>query len=232
MDKMFEFISVINSLKREDNSSLIESVQAGFLAIFENTEIPENPTPFNVNDLKSIKSFAGRIKYVSQKLQKLGSGSSRAAYLIDDNTVLKLAINKKGLAQNQVESDVANLYDIVPEVLDADYDDDVWIICKRANKLKSPKRFEELTKIPWENFVKALIYELMGRREGRKIQKPEYMDQLWDDEFFSSVVDMAVNYDMPVGDLTRLGSYGELNGKAVVIDTGLTKDVLDQYYSK
>jgi hypothetical protein len=230
MDKMFEFISVINSLKRENNATLIESIQDGFLTLFENTDIPQSP--FNVKDLKGIRSFAGRIKYVAQRLEKLGSGSSRAAYLIDNDTVLKLAINKKGLAQNQVESDVANLYDIVPEVIDADYDDDVWIICKRANKLKSPKRFEELTKISWENFAKALVYELIGRREGKPIPKPDNMDQLWDDEFFSSVVDMAVNYDMPVGDLTRLGSYGELDGKPVVIDTGLTKDVLNQYYNK
>jgi len=229
MDKSFEFLAALNALKRDDNENLVESIQNGFLAIFENLDAPPH---FDVKDLKTIKSFAGRTKYISQRLEKIGAGSSRAAYLIDNDTVLKLAINKKGLAQNNVESDVANMYDIVPEVIDADYDDNVWIIAKRAKKITSEKRFEELTKISWENYVKALLYELLGRREGRNVQKPDNMEQLWEDPFFSSVVDMAVNYDMPVGDLTRLCSYGEINGKPVVMDSGLTKEVYKDHYKR
>lgn len=236
MDNSFEFISFLNSLKTGKNDKLLESIENGFLIMYEE-EIPQTqeqiPTsPFNISDLKSIKSFAGRVKYIGSKLKKLGSGSSRSAYLIDDNTVLKLATNKKGIAQNDVESDVSNHYDIVPEVIDADWDNYIWLIVKRAKKLTSPKRFEELTKISWTEFVKCLIYELDGRRSNREkmMVKPEILPQLWEHEFFSSVTDMAVNFGMPSGDLTRLGSYGEISGKAVVIDSGLTQDVYNEFY--
>ncbi len=229
MDKSFEFLSAMNSMKMEGNEALIEAINNGFITIFENEEVPSQ---FSVNDLKNIKSFAGRVKYISQKLEKIGAGSSRAAFLIDDNTVLKLALNKKGLAQNNVESDVANMYDIVPEKIDADYDNDTWLIVKRAKKLTSPKRFNEITGITWENFVAALVYELEGRRHGKKVPKPDNMETLWEHEFFSPVVDMAINYDMPIGDLLRLGSYGEINGKPVLLDSGLTQDVYQEYYKK
>ena len=45
----------------------------------------------------------------------------------------------------------------------------------------------------------------------------------------------AYNYDVPVGDLKRLSTYGVVkrNGQdaVVIIDFGLTRDVYDTYYS-
>lgn len=58
------------------------------------------PVSFNFDEFKSLKSFAQRVRYCDEHLQKLGSGSSRIVYVVDNDKVLKLAKNKKGLAVN------------------------------------------------------------------------------------------------------------------------------------
>jgi hypothetical protein len=231
MDNSFKFFSFLSSLET-DNKVLIEAVQSGYLAIFESSV--NYPPGFSMDELKGIKSFAGRLRYINSHLQKIGAGTSRIAYSIDDNTILKMAKNSKGISQNGVENDVNNLYpDITPEVIDADYENDIWIVAKRAKKLTSPKRFEELTKIPWETYIQALRYELEGRRDGNKhIQRPSGMEELYEHEFFYQVTDMAVNYDMPSGDLLRLSSYAEIDGKPVLMDSGLTKEVYKEHYER
>ena len=40
---------------------------------------------------KSLPSFAARVRYCNEKLQRISSGSARIVYKIDDEKVLKLA---------------------------------------------------------------------------------------------------------------------------------------------
>lgn len=51
------------------------------------------------------KVFYKRVQYAKLKAKQIGSGTSRVAFIIPDqgrNTVLKVAKNKKGMAQNIV----------------------------------------------------------------------------------------------------------------------------------
>ena len=81
-------------LKRMKNMiKLIENVDEAY------------PASFNMEEFKNMKSFNQRIQYCEQNLQRISSGSSRIVYRIDDEKVLKLAKNKKGLAQNEAEVD-------------------------------------------------------------------------------------------------------------------------------
>lgn len=57
------------------------------------------PETFNMEEFKSISRFASRIKYCETHLQRISSGSGRIVYKIDDEKVLKLAKNPKGVAQ-------------------------------------------------------------------------------------------------------------------------------------
>lgn len=225
-----KYINFLNSLKTEENS-LMEAIQTGFSLIFEGNNLPEG---FSLDTLKSIKGYAGKIRYVETHLKKIGAGSSRIAYAIDDNTVLKMAKSDRGKSQNELEADTSNLYNnICSGVLDEDYQDNLWIISKRVNKLTSPKRFEELTKIPWDLYTRALNYEINGRLKGNKnIKRPEEMEQLYENEFFSSITDMAVNYGMGTGDLTRINSYADDNGRPVLMDSGLNEQVFNEHYKR
>ena len=61
------------------------------------------PVSFNMDEFKMLKTFAARIKYCQARLQRISSGSSRIVYKIDNEKVLKLAKNRKGIAQNEAE---------------------------------------------------------------------------------------------------------------------------------
>ena len=63
----------------------------------------EYPESWNIEDFKKLTSFNARVKYCEEKLRRISSGSSRIVYKIDDQKVLKLAKNKKGIAQNNQE---------------------------------------------------------------------------------------------------------------------------------
>jgi hypothetical protein len=61
------------------------------------------------------------------------------------------------------------------------------------------------------------------------------VSQMWEDEFVYDMFQYIGNYDVPVGDLTRLSSYGlvKRNGQdaIVLIDYGLSSDVYSSYYN-
>lgn len=56
------------------------------------------PTNFNLNEFSQISTFIGRKKYCDERLQKIGAGSSRIVYRVDDEKVLKIAKNKKRIS--------------------------------------------------------------------------------------------------------------------------------------
>ena len=66
------------------------------------------PASFNMDEFKMLRSFNARINYCQARLKRISSGSSRIVYQIDDELVLKLARNVKGLAQNEAEVTAAH----------------------------------------------------------------------------------------------------------------------------
>ena len=89
---------------------------------FYNEEVhleEEYPATWNKDEFEKIQSFAGKLKYAATHLPKIASGSGRAVFKIDDSKVLKIAKNKKGLAQNNVESEyLLQKYDITARTFD------------------------------------------------------------------------------------------------------------------
>lgn len=86
---------------------------------------------FSLEELSKIQSFKGKQQYCSENLGKpIGNGSSRQVFQIDDNKVLKLAKNTKGIKQNEYEG--ADDYyksslSIFPEVFEHD-ENYSWIV--------------------------------------------------------------------------------------------------------
>ena len=116
------------------------------------SDINEAAMPqFNLQTLSSIKSFAGKLKYCKQMLgPTFGSGSSRIIFEIDDNKVLKLAKNQKGLAQNEFEDDTSRYSDIVVKVFDC-ADDYSWLVEENCIPAKE-KDFEHVIGIPFDTY--------------------------------------------------------------------------------
>lgn len=184
--------------------------------------------------------FAKRVKYARERAKAVGSGSSRIAFVIPyegRQTVLKIAKNRKGIAQNDYETQMLGdwylkgLEITIPMI---DYDE--------ANEIPTWLHTEFATKAKQSDFIKACGADLdtligkacmmcgkpnlyrMYRGDPNKIED--------DNHLADGLMNLIGNYgDIPVGDFSRLANWGIYKGSPVIIDLGLSSEVLSQHYS-
>jgi hypothetical protein len=195
---------------------------------------PEN---FSFEEFNNVRSYNGKLKYANERLKKLSSGSARVVYQIDDEKVLKIAKNKKGLAQNESEADwskeayevTAKVFNFSPEYF--------WVEMEFAKKLK-PTRFKQLTGLSIQNMDTAMRVLRERMRPIRNLAPtkltPESEKKLYENEFYLDIERFVSDYDMETGDMARLNSYGEVvrdgQPKIVLVDFGVTNQVWNDYY--
>jgi|TARA_R110000824_G_scaffold156963_8_gene330406 hypothetical protein len=199
------------------------------------------PSSFNMEEFKTLTSFNKRIKYCEDNLKRISSGSSRIVYAIDNEKVLKLAKNNKGLQQNEVEisyGQYSDLDDIVAKIFDYE-NNNLWVEMELARKV-SVADFKRITEFDFKIYSMGIAnYGNEVNQQKNKMKYPkldsEITQSMWDDEFVKSIFSFIGSYDVPVGDLTRLNSYGIVKRDGediiVIIDYGLTHDIYDSYYS-
>lgn len=199
------------------------------------------PSNFIMDTFKSIKSYAGKIKYAKENLGKpLGSGTARTVFNIDGTKVLKLAKNQKGVAQNEAETTWYNndYYDnIIANVIDFDEVNYYWVEMELAYKAKKSD-FKRLWNVNFDDFAMYLINRDNVHNNKSKIynQDPKLVYYLDNNDNVSTVVDFLLSTDMAVGDLNRISSWGIVKrpygDTLVIIDFGGTEDVIKTYYKK
>lgn len=207
------------------------------------------PTSFNMEEFKSIRSFADRVKYCEQRLKKLGAGTSRRVYQIDNEKCLKLAKNGKGIGQNIEEINLGNdMYAGSCFAKVYDYDPNgLFVEMELARKAKESD-FERLVGLPFDCYcdliIRTAITYLPNNCQSRgwvnNSMEDTYnyvMDNIDDFEFINEVIEYMSNFQVKAyGDLQRISSYGVVrrNGveEMVIIDFGLTEDVYNKYYRK
>lgn len=197
---------------------------------------------FNLDIFKALGSYNKRVLYCNEHLNKIAAGSSRIAYDIGDNKVLKLAKNGKGIAQNEVEINYSGEYyirDILAEVYEHD-EDNKWLIMEKAEKVTKSK-FKDIVGISFEDYSKIVHYyeyQYKGTRGDIKRPRPEFLTQDLeeDTELIYNISNYIGNYDIIPGDLKRLSTYGIVKRdgkeKIVLIDYGLDREVYDEHYNK
>lgn len=217
--------------------------------IFERTLrlLTENPPPLDW-DLKTFDaSFVKQLKYAKERAKVIGTGSSRVAFIIDyqgRETVLKIAKNRKGLAQNEKEADYS-LYRMYPDITinmidyDEEHDQPTWIHFEKADKL-TKRDFERIEGFSFDDFCK-LLNQFRLNNDAR-LQRLNYnvtrdmnqstVELIKDSELYNDVTDMSVNYDLSVGDFTTLRNWGLYNDKPVIIDLGFDSQVFKLYYKR
>jgi len=159
-------------------------------------------------------------------------GTGRAVYVLGRDLVLKLALNAKGTAQNEVESDymLRQWYgDVVTRWQEAQ-PDDLWLITERADTAKKSDflaafgcRMEDVFSYLW-NRLDYSIYKMPISQETQ--------DTLDASEKMTSILDMCVNFQLCVNDLRRKAAWGMVKGNLVIRDYGLTEAVYRSHYSK
>ena len=199
------------------------------------------------------KSFKSRLQYALARAPRLGIGSSRIAFIIPDNsreTVLKVAKNKKGLAQNAAEVDVLTdgyirSMDIVIPIIDYDQLNPVptWLQTEMAKKV-SRKKLEEMlycSETSWglTYFIDA-VHNIVGKRSRHMPTLKQIKQELKDVDYSDEEIDIFMEYANEVAmlvtsstvlidDLRNVNNWGEYNGRPVIIDLGYTEEVKPLY---
>jgi len=188
----------------------------------------------------NINSYAGRMKYADENLQRIGSGTGRAVYDIDGEKVLKLAKNAKGIAQNEAEAGAGYYRDtqhIVTIVFDSE-DNNSWLISEKAKKVNEA-RIKELTGIPSLNDLYYFLRNFKEQNNGRKKiihQDQELVEFFYENEFAQDLQNFIANYSQHAGDMGRPSTYGEVlrDGQPTIVltDYGLNDEVYDSHYNR
>ena len=194
------------------------------------------PQQFDMEHFKSLRSFKARMEYCKANLPFIAGGSGRLVFKVDDQTVIKLAKNPKGVAQNEAEDNgyIQNHYDhIVTKVLE-NHPDHLWIESEMAKKI-TPSRFKQLTGGIDIKDVETWMHNqyMLIKGHGHPYhQNEEIAERIANDEFFSDLVYMARDVGMQFGDFGYISSYGELNGELRLVDYGLSDDVYSTHYER
>jgi hypothetical protein len=184
---------------------------------------------WDIEEFNDLGSFSSRIHYCEKNLQRISSGSSRIVYKIDDTKVIKIAKNRKGLAQNNVEINCSNDYmwdGIITEIYNYD-DGGLWVEVEMAFKT-TKRQFKDIIGVSFDDYTRAIHFIKYGSG------KPDYMDMMWENEFVYTIFDLIGNYDLPIGDLCRISTYGRVHRGnedfIVLVDYGLSAEVYDKFY--
>jgi hypothetical protein len=192
----------------------------------------ESPLPDDWDhDVYSPRSsFAEKVRYATQMAQKVGTGSSRVAFVIDyqgRKTVLKIAKNNKGLVQNSIESQtfgdwmIQKLGLFIPMI---DYDEKnnrpFWIHTEFAEKATAA-HIKNACGGSLNDLV-AYAQEFHGMR--RTAWGGDSSKIIPESELAEDFVDYVGNYSPELGDYTRLANWGIYKGRPVIIDAGFNEE--------
>ena len=116
--------------------------------------------------------------------------------------------------------------------------DNTWVEMELARKV-SKGDFKRITGFSFEDYSAAVNtygLDVHPRQYAHKADVDKnVVAAMWEDEFVYGIFDYIGNYDIPVGDLMRLSSYGivKRGGKdtIVLIDFGMTQGVSTSYYA-
>jgi uncharacterized protein YpmB len=201
-----------------------------FYSLATSEEVPKDSkdVPTVLKNLENLETYAARKKYAEANLKHLSSGSARIVYLTPDKTVVKLAKNDKGIAQNKAETNPKMKSKFLNEVI-KHADNDAWMETYYLEKITG-KEFEEMTKIPFSDFEEAIRFGLKNVSENTGLTKPKNFDKVSGSEIYKEMKRIGEQFKLMPGDLARISSWGTKDGRPVLIDAGLTAEVFADYY--
>lgn len=196
------------------------------LASKEAEELPANSKNLKkiLSNLDKLETYKAKIEYCEKNLKHLSSGSSRIVYSTSDDTVIKLAKNDKGIAQNKVEANSKMKSKFLNKILDKSKDYN-WIEVEFLDKI-TESEFEKLTDLNFKTFGKCLKFLCE-----KSSKKPKELEYCKDFEVLTEMARLCKNFDLLPGDLDRISSWGRKNNQVILIDSGLTGKVYNDHYS-
>ena len=189
--------------------------------------------PF-LESLRSLPTFVARQRACDAKFPRLKAGTGRIVYDYDGAFVLKLAKNKKGIAQNGVEAQgcLQSFYagTILARVPDS-CSEDTWLFMEKALRAK-PRDFVAAFGCPFPMFQEYLRYSCEVRYTTNWHYSDIARQTLDEHELMQELTSMIMDYDLCYGDFQRVNSWGKVQDKLVVIDYGCNREVFEEFYER
>ena len=216
----------------------------------EGSMIDEAPLPadWDAAQFTPTNTFKARLAYALERAKKLGTGSSRVAMTIEYEgrpTVLKVAKNQKGMAQNEVEASIlsdgyASQMGIMIPIIDYDEQSSqpTWIHTEMAQKATE----KQLCSLMGSDSLWTLVHYANALHNKNKMYSMETLEKhlrkkgITDQQFevfqdyANTLGDLSVSFDVELADFMRPANWGLWQGKPVVIDVGFNSNVMNQYY--
>lgn len=190
---------------------------------------------FSFETLKLLPSFNRRLTYCKEHLgPNIGQGSSRIVFQLTDEICLKLAKNEKGIAQNELEfrnSEDYYIDNLFPKVFDeSDSENYLFLVSEYVLPAKKSD-FNIVENISFNDF-ETILTQL---RRGIRLTQEE--NNIYDEsDLVRGIYDYAINYDVPIVELTRIQNYGlvyrDNQATIVLLDSGFNDDIYQQHYSR
>jgi len=193
-------------------------------------EMPDNSKDLKtiLKNIEGLENYNSRKEYAEKNLKHLSSSSSRIVYSTSKDTIIKLAKNDKGIAQNKAECNPKMKSKFLNEVIGhaTNYS---WMETHYLDKITA-KEFNEMTGLDFDDFGESIRYGLKNVSGNTDKEKPANFDKVSESEIYKEMFRIGKEFKLMPGDLARISSWGTKDGRPVLIDAGLTKDVFSEYY--
>ena len=216
--------------------------------------ISETPLPADWDRSQFVSAnttFKSRLAYAVDRAKKIGAGSSRVAMTIEyENrpTVLKVAKNKKGLAQNKAEIDIlsdgyARQMSILIPLIDYDKENNppVWLQTELAQKVSEKTLCNLLGIGSLRGLVSLANYIAMPDKQGRmaydrifdNLQQSGKTEKEIDNiiDYANNLAELQQSFNIELSDLSRAANWGLYRNTPAIIDVGFSSDVRKDHYS-
>jgi len=218
--------------------------------------------PFNMREFKAMDDLENIHDYVSRRLEKVGEGSSRTAYIVSSKYVLKLAnltdssydgndeykdedgnwvkaspgaIDHgcdKGIVQNEAEANTymeasTSVQKVLPKIYDY-HKHGYWLLTELVKPFNTLEEWEQATGMRWEQLVDFTKYMLDNEFVHDEYDRNNFVDQ----SVLVALCDLVLKHDLEPNDICGIPQWGKTaDGRAVLLDAGGTKEVLERYYN-
>ena len=203
-------------------NNALSKIAEDFAELAEGGKIIRNNDEI-LKEISELKDYDDRVELAGKEFEELGVGSSRIIFKMSDSLVLKVAKNEKGIYQNASEMEIHS--PCLNNVLAADTEGK-WVIVRFTDSM-SADEFEEAVGIPFKTFGSAIFYRANNEKHE---DKPRDYDEIIEHPLFVCIFDLVMDYELQAGDVLKISSWGMLEGKPVLRDFGLTKDIYAEYY--
>ena len=210
------------------------------MKLTEAIRLTEEPLPPDWDkDMFSRKrtSYRDMIAYAKEKAQKVGQGSSRVAFITPyegRGTVLKVAMNRKGIVQNQEEADLLDdpmIIDMGITIPMIDVDEEngyqpTWIHTEFGQKIRQ-NQLERLFGV--DDMMEITMYLSYITRGTNFGKTPELPKEVKENPYYIALEKVVADFDIPAMDFASSENWGLYRGEPVIIDLGYTDKTAELY---